>query len=79
MFENAEGVIVVDYEDANRSVYGEKGFICHFCGGRASFDDLDFMFSGCQDEFWICDHCKVAFDVKVRYGKIFSVRERLIE
>lgn len=65
----------MDNFDARDSVYGEKGLTCRRCGRRMDLDYLDYKFRGCQDEVWLCDRCEVMVYVKVRYGKVVSVRE----
>ncbi len=65
----------MDSMDARHSVYGMDGLKCRRCGERADLDDIDYNFFGCQDEVWTCDRCRVLLHVKVRYGKVISVRE----
>ena len=65
----------MDQDNAMRSVYGMEGLKCRRCGERADLDDIDYNFRGCQDEVWVCDRCRVMLHVKVRYGKVISVRE----
>ena len=65
----------MDCMDARDSVYGMEGLKCRRCGARADLDDIDYNFRGNQDEVWVCEHCRVMLCVKVRYGKVISVRE----
>lgn len=64
----------MDTINAMRSVYGMEGLKCRRCGQRAYLDVIVYPFRGCQDEMWICDRCNVLFHVKVRYGRVISVR-----
>ena len=44
---------------------------CPICNCDLQLDDIDFMFKGCQDEYYFCsnENCEMSFYVKVRYDK----------
>lgn len=50
--------------------YGKK---CKKCGNEIIVDDIDYNFKGNQNEYLICEHCKLAIFVKVRYEKVCKV------
>ena len=46
---------------------------CGRCGETIVVDDIDKRFDGCQDEWIVCENCKLHAFVKVRYNKICKV------
>lgn len=49
-----------------------KDMKCPYCGSDLILDDIDYNFSGNQDEYYVCSHCKKSFIYKIRFGKIFK-------
>ena len=47
---------------------------CKKCGQPLMLEDLDYRFSGCQDEIYYCPNCDTHVHIKVRYGTICSVK-----
>ena len=56
--------------------YLEEGLKCPLCGGQAELDDIEWQFKGCQDECWVCPQCHHGLFVKVRYGRVCSVKDQ---
>ena len=50
--------------------YGKK---CRKCGNEIIIDDVVYNSDGCQNEYLICDNCKMSIFVKVRYGKVYKI------
>ncbi len=48
-------------------------FKCPKCNNNVLVEDVDYNFKGNEDDYCICDVCKVNFFIKVRYGKICKV------
>lgn len=51
-----------------RKLYGGQ-ITCPRCKQLMVIDDIDFNFTGCQDEYYICV-CGLSSFVKVRYGNV---------
>lgn len=50
--------------------YGKK---CRKCGSEIMVDDVDYNFDSYQNEYLICNNCKMSIFVKVRYGKVCKI------
>lgn len=46
---------------------------CIKCDCLMRLDDIDFCFTGKQDNYWICDECHCGAVEKIRYNKRFAV------
>lgn len=46
---------------------------CIYCGKEMIKDDVDFRFSGNQDNYWLCESCHASAFEKIRYGKSIFV------
>lgn len=44
--------------------------ICKYCGNEMELDDIDKKFEGCEDRYYVCNHCYAAGTEKIRYFKL---------
>lgn len=43
--------------------------ICRYCKNEMELDDCDFQFKGCEDNYWVCEHCHASCLEEVRFFK----------
>ena len=53
--------------------YTKKSIKCPYCGHDMELDDVDYNFDGCQDNFYVCEHCHSDLVEKIRFGKVWKV------
>lgn len=48
--------------------------ICKACGEEMRLDDVDLIFKGNKDNYYICDKCNTTCVEKIRYSKQMGVK-----
>lgn len=43
---------------------------CPKCDTQLEFDDVDYSFDGCQDEYSVCPKCQLSFIFRIRYHSV---------
>lgn len=42
---------------------------CKECNAKMRKDDVDKMFNGCMNIYWLCDHCNTSCIEKIRFNQ----------
>lgn len=43
---------------------------CPKCNTQLEYDDVDYSFEGCQDEYSVCPKCQISFIFRIRYYNV---------
>ena len=76
MTKEQEDIITMDGCDRYRSYLKYIFPTCKKCDEYMYIDDIDWSFTGCQNEFWFCPKCNFSMEVIVRYNKVYGIKYR---